>query len=56
MAHVGWLFARAALFNIPAILLAAISAALVVRYKVNSAWLVLGGALAGLLLHAIGRV
>jgi chromate transporter len=52
MAHVGWQFARATLVNIPAILLAVVSAVLAFRYKVNSAC----GALAGLLLHAIGRV
>jgi len=56
MGFVGWQFARAALVNIPAMVLALISAALVFRYKVNSAWLVLGGALAGILLRALGGI
>jgi chromate transporter len=56
MGFVGWQFARAALVNIPAIVLALISAVLVFRYKVNSAWLVAGGALAGILLRAFGEI
>jgi len=54
MAYVGWQFGRAALVNLPAIILAVISAALVFLYKLNSTWLVLGGAAAGLLFFAIG--
>ncbi len=53
MAYVGWQFARASLVNVPAAILAIVSAVLVFRYKVNSAWLVLGGAVAGILLHAL---
>jgi chromate transporter len=56
MAYVGWQFARAALVNIPAVALALVSALLVFRYKVNSAWLVLGGAIAGLLLQTFGML
>ncbi|HKM80781.1 MAG TPA: chromate efflux transporter [Candidatus Acidoferrum sp.] len=56
MAFVGWQFARASLVNVPAIVLALASAVLVFRYKVNSAWLVLGGALAGIVLHALGII
>jgi chromate transporter len=54
VAYVGWQFTRAALVNIPAILLALVSALLVFRYKVNSAWLVLAGAIAGILIRAAG--
>ena len=54
MAYVGWQFTRAALVNIPAIVLAVVSALVVFRYKVNSAWLVLGGAFAGILIRAFG--
>lgn len=54
MGFVGWQFARAALVNVPAIALAVISLVLVFRYKVNSAWLVLGGAIAGILLRRLG--
>jgi chromate transporter len=56
MAVVGWQFARAAIVNIPAILLMIVSAGLVFRYKVNSAWLVLGGAIVGIVLRGIGWV
>jgi chromate transporter len=54
MALVGWQFARAAIVNLPAIVLMTVSGVLVFRYKVNSAWLVLGGAIAGTLLHTLG--
>jgi chromate transporter len=54
MAFVGWQFGRAALVNIPAIILAVLSAVLIFRYKVNSTWLVLGGAAAGIALGLIG--
>lgn len=56
MAYVGWQFARSALINVPAIALALIAVLLVFRYKVNSAWLVLGGAIAGILLRNLGRI
>jgi len=56
MAFVGWQFARASLVNLPAVVLAIVSAALVFRYQVNSAWLVLGGAIAGIFLHLVGIV
>jgi chromate transporter len=56
MAVVGWQFARAAIVNMPAILLMIVSAGLVFRYKVNSAWLVLGGAIVGIVLRGIGWV
>jgi chromate transporter len=54
MAVVGWQFTRAAIVNVPAILLMIVSAGLVFRYKVNSAWLVLGGAIVGIVLRGIG--
>jgi chromate transporter len=41
---------RAALVDVPTIALALISAAILFRFRVNSAWLVLGGAIIGLLL------
>jgi chromate transporter len=44
--------ARAALVDAPTVALAAASAVLVLRYGVNSAWLVLAGALVGLVLGA----
>lgn len=56
MAFVAWQFARAALINVPAMVLASISLFLVFRYKVNSAWLVLGGAVAGILIQAFAHI
>jgi len=54
MALVGYQFGRAALVNIPAVILAVLSTVLVFRYKVNSSWLVLGGAASGILLRLMG--
>jgi chromate transporter len=54
MAFVGWQFGRAALVNIPAVVLAVLSVVLVLRYKVNSTWLVLGGAAAGIVFRVLG--
>ncbi len=54
MAVVGWQFGRAALVNVPAVILVVLSAVLVFRYKVNSTWLVLGGAASGILLRLMG--
>lgn len=42
---------RAALVDVTAIILAVVSAVILFRFHVNSAWLVLGGALIGLLLY-----
>ena len=53
MAFVGWQFARETLFNVPAILIAVVAAVLLIRFKVNSAWLILGGAAAGILLKLV---
>jgi chromate transporter len=55
MAFVGWQFARGSLTNIPAILICAITLLLVFRYKVNSAWMVAGGAIAGIVLQLLHR-
>jgi chromate transporter len=54
MAFVGWQFGRTALVNAPAAILALLSAFLVFRYKINSTWLVLGGAASGILLRLMG--
>jgi chromate transporter len=54
MTFVGWQFGRAALVNAPAIILAVLSALLVFRYKMNSTWIVLGGAAAGVALRFMG--
>jgi chromate transporter len=52
MAFVGGQFARATLVSVPALVLAAISGLLVFRYRVNSAWVIAGAALSGLLLSS----
>ncbi|AKJ01478.1 chromate transporter [Archangium gephyra] len=49
MATVTWQLGRAALVDVWTVGLALLSAVLLIRYRVNSAWLVLGGALVGLL-------
>lgn len=54
MGFVGWQFARASLVNWPSVSIAIISLLLVIWYKVNSAWLVIGGAIAGILFKSIG--
>jgi len=51
MAEISFQFARAALVNVPAVVLGLVSLLLVIRFRVNSAWLVLGGAVAGILLQ-----
>jgi chromate transporter len=53
MAVVTWSLGRGALIDIPTSLLAAGSAVLLIRFRLNSLWLVLGGALIGLLVCAI---
>lgn len=50
MAFVGWQFTRAAIAGVSAMALAAVSAVLVFRYRVNSAWVIAGSALAGIIL------
>ena len=54
MGFVGWQFARASMVTWPAVLIGAACLLLLTRYKVNSAWLVLGGAIAGILLRSLG--
>jgi chromate transporter len=54
MAVVTWQLGRAALSDWMTVALLISSLFLLMRYRLNSAWLVLGGAIIGLLLH--GRV
>lgn len=53
MALVTWELGRAALVDVATVALALASALLLIRFRVNSAWLVLGGALLGLLLFSM---
>ena len=48
MTAVSWQLGRAALLDWTTMGIAAVSAVLLLRFRVNSAWLVLGGAVAGL--------
>lgn len=48
MAGVIWQLGRAALIDLPTILLAVVAAVLLFRFKINSAWLVLAGGIIGL--------
>ncbi len=54
MGVVSWQLGRAALVDIRSVVIAAASGVLLLRYRVNAAWLVLGGALAGLVASALG--
>jgi chromate transporter len=56
MTVVTWQLGRAAIIDVPSLVLALASAALLLRYGANSAWLVLGGGIAGLALVASGFV
>jgi chromate transporter len=52
MAVVTWHLGRSALVDLPAVLLAGASAFALLRFRVNSAWLVLAGAVLGLVVSA----
>lgn len=53
MAVVTVQLAHAALVDVPAVLIAGIGALLLIRWKVNSTWLVAGGAAVGALVHGL---
>jgi chromate transporter len=53
MAVVTFQLGRAALIDVPTVLLASVAAVLLVRFKVNATWLVLCGASAGWMVHAL---
>jgi chromate transporter len=55
MAVVTWQLGLAALVDLPTVALAVASAVLLFRRRINSAWLVLGGAVAGLALAGLVR-
>jgi chromate transporter len=54
MAVVTWYFGRDALIDIPTVLLAIVSAILLLRFRWKSLWLILAGAIIGILAHAAG--
>jgi chromate transporter len=51
MAVVAWQLGRSALVNFTAVIVCVVSAVLLVRWRVNSAWLVVGGAVVGLIMR-----
>lgn len=51
MAVVTWYLGRAAILDFSTALLAVVSAILLIRFRVNSLWLILGGALIGFAIH-----
>lgn len=53
MAGVAWLLGRAAIIDWFSALLAIVTAVLLIRFRVNSVWLVLGGGIAGILYHLV---
>jgi chromate transporter len=55
MAAVTWELGRAAIVDWPTIVLAVAAAVLLLRYKINSAWLVLGGGLFAVLSRWLGH-
>ncbi len=55
MAVVTLKLARAAFVDLPTVLLGAVGAVLLLKFKLNPTWLVLGGAAAGWLVHAVRR-
>jgi chromate transporter len=54
MAVVTAQLARTALVDVPTVVLAVAAAALLLRFKINATWLVLGGGAASLALHWLG--
>lgn len=55
MAGVTWQLARAAVVDAVTVALAVVSIVLLIRFRVNSAWLVIGGAVVGLLVRVAGE-
>ncbi len=53
MAVVTWQLGRAAIFDVTTVLLAILSAILLMRFRVNSAWLVFGGAAVGMIVQMV---
>ncbi len=55
MAVVTYQLGRAALIDVPAIILALVSGIILFVFRINSAWLIVGGAIVGWLLFALGH-
>ncbi len=55
MAVVTWHLGRDAIIDLPTLVLVIVSAVLLMRYRWNSLWLVLGGGAIGILVHVVSR-
>jgi chromate transporter len=55
MAVVTWDLGRAALVDVPSVVVALASAALLLRWRVNSTWLIVGGAVIGVVVALVRR-
>ena len=53
MAAVTWELGRAAVVDWLTVVIAVVAAVALLRYKVNSVWLVIGGGIAGLIYHLL---
>jgi chromate transporter len=56
MAAVSWQLGRGAIVDVWTVVIAVLSAILLIRFRVNSMWLILGGAALGYLLSAFGVI
>ena len=55
MAVITWQLGRAAIVDVPTAILAVAAAALLLRFRVNSTWVILGGAAVGLCVKLVIR-
>jgi chromate transporter len=55
MAAVTWQLARAAVVDVVTAVLAAAAAVALIRFRVNSAWVVLAGGAVGVVVHLLAR-
>ena len=54
MAGVTWQLGRAAIIDMPTVILAVVAGVLLFRFQINSAWLVLVGGIVGLVIFYLG--
>jgi chromate transporter len=54
MAAVTWTLGKNAIVDVPTAVLGVVAAVLLIRFRVNSAWVVIGGGLLGILYRAVG--
>jgi len=54
MAAVTVALGQRALVDVPTVVVALAAAVLLIRFRVNSTWLIIGGAVVGLVVHGLG--